>query len=148
MKTSRKVFLVATACLVALLLSLILSRRPVLLRLAEPGAIVRPAITIFNPLRDRAPEKVAEQVLSHLRRGSVRAAMARLGGAANVEIAEKEHRHRLRRWKLVDRVDDRDTVTLYYRTDRGLSGQLDSEIIISLRSRAAAWVVRDFLPAY
>ena len=143
-----RVIAIGGVTVIAALLCLMLSGRPVLLKLTEPGEIVRPSVTIFNPLRKRAPEQVVEQMFNDLRRGDVSRAMRRIGGAANGEIAEKERRYRLRRCKLVDRVDDQNAVTLSYRTDRGVSGQLDSDVIVLLRRQGRSWLVSDYRPMY
>ena len=148
MITTRKVLLIVVVGLVVALVGLILSRRPVLLKFTEPGEIVRPSVTVFNPLRTRAPEHVVEQMFDELRRGDVDTAMRRVTSAANDEIAEKERHYRLRRWKLVDRIDGSNTVTLSYRTDRGVTGQLDSEVIVCLRRQERGWLVSDYRPVY
>ena len=129
-------------------LALLLSGRPLLFKFTEPGAIVRPTVSIFNPLRDRSPEHVADEVFDELRRGEVRAEIGQMPGTVGNDIVEKERHHRIRRWKLVDRVDDRGTVTLFYRTDRGVSGRLDSEVTMCLRRRAAEWELTDYRPVY
>ena len=41
----------------------ILQRPPVLFTFTDPGEAMRPSVTVFNPLRDRAPEQVAERML-------------------------------------------------------------------------------------
>jgi hypothetical protein len=148
MRTARKALILVIAGLVVALLGLILSRRPVLLKFTEPGEIVRPSVTIFNPLRNRAPEQIVEQMFNELRRGDVGAAMGPVHCAAKDVIVEKEHSYRLRRWKLVDRIDDPDGVTLYYRTGRGLSGQLDSDVVVCLRRKETGWLVSDYRPMY
>jgi len=125
-----------------------LFRRPVLFTFTDVSDIPRPSITVFNPLRNRAPEQLAEQMLNELRRGDVDAAMARVHGGGSREIADKERRYRLRRWKLVNRIDAADKVTLYYRTDRGVSGNLDSDAFVFLEQQKRGWLIRDYLPMY
>jgi hypothetical protein len=139
--------MIAVAVLSTGLISFVL-RRPVWFTFTDFGEISRPSFTIFNPLRNRAPERVSEQMLYDLHRGDVDAAMAQMHGGANDEIAEKERRYRLRRWKLVNRVDRADQVTLYYRTDRGASANLDSEVVVFLQHQKSDWLIRDYLPMY
>lgn len=146
--TTSKVLLIVFSGLVVALLGLILSGRPVLLKFTDPGEIVRPSIAVFNPLRDRAPEQFVEQMFHELRRGDVSIAMVRVHPPMSDEIAGKERRYRLRRWRLVDRVDDRGKATLFYRTDRGVSGQLDSEVMVRLRRQETGWLVSEYLPMY
>lgn len=148
MKKSSKIWSIVIAGSFATALGLVLSRRPVLLRFTEPGEIARPTASIFNPMRNRAPEHVVEAIFDELRRGEVREAIGRLRSATGDDIAEKERLYRLRRWKLVDRIDDAGMVTLFYRTDRGASGQLDSEVTVRLRRQKTGWVVSEYLPMY
>ena len=126
----------------------ILSRPPVLFTFTDPGEVMGPSITIFNPLRDHAPEQIAEGMLTELRRGDVDAAMARVHNGGGHEIAEKERRYQLRRWKLVNRVDGPDNVTLYYLVDRGASGPLDSSITLFLCCRQRGWLISYYVPMY
>src|SRR5436305_382092 len=143
MRTGFRLLSISTAGLVVVVLGLILSRRPVLFTLTEPGEVTRPSVAVFNPLRNRAPEEFAEQILNELRRGDVTAAVSRIHAAANDDVAAKESQYRLRRWKLVNRVDGSAAITLFYRTDRGVSGQLDSEVVICVRRSEGMWVVAE-----
>jgi hypothetical protein len=143
-QTMAKVFV----AFMVVLLVLFWLRRPVLFTFADFGEISRPSIAIFNPLRDRTPERIADEMLDDLRRGDVDVAMSQVQGGASPEIADKERRYQVRRWKLVNRIDHADQVVLYYRIDRGMSRNLDSEVVVSLQERNRGWVVRDYLPMY
>lgn len=145
MRILRKLLLALLACAVVAVVVIAWKRPPVLLRLHEPGAIARPTPAIFNPWRDRAPEQLVDRLFGELRRGDVSVAMGRIRGGVSAEIAGKERDYRLRRWQLVDRVDDRARTTLYYRTDRGQPG---SEVKVQLVREETGWVVSDYLPMY
>jgi hypothetical protein len=138
----------ALAGLAGAVMIFILSRPPVLFTFTDPGDAMGPSFTIFNPLRDHAPEQIAERMLTELRRGDVDAAMARVYNGASPEIAEKERRYRLRRWKLVNRVDGPNNVTLYYQVDRGALGFLDSSVTLFMCCRQRGWLISYYLPMY
>lgn len=145
---SRRWKVAALAGLAGAVMIFILSRPPVLFSFTVPGETSRPYVTLFNPLRDQAPEQVAERMLTELREGDVDAAMGRVYDGSDPEIAEKERRYRLRRWKLVHRIDGPDNVTLYYLVDRDASGFLDSNVTLFMCCRKRGWIIIQYLPVY
>jgi hypothetical protein len=148
MSTRRKLLLAFVACGAVLLLVVVAARPPLLLRISEPDAVMRPTIAIFKPWRDRAPEQVAEQLFRELQRGEVVVAMSRVRGGPDAHLVEKERAYPLRRWRLVNRVDDRDLVRLSYATERGPSMQVGSDVNLFLAREGNRWFVKSYLPMY
>jgi len=133
---------------VIVVLSLLAARsRPVVYALTESGDPVRePIWSLFNPFRDRAPERVAEAVLSDLERSEYAEALSQIDapGATRSEIAEREKEYHLRSWKLLNRRDDGATTRLFYRTARGNASSFDSPLWVSVQRRRDGWKVTRF----
>jgi hypothetical protein len=145
----RKFMLVTATVVVVGAIAVVMTRKPVLLSLTEPGELQRPTYTIFNPLRDRQPENAAEHLLSSVRRGDIASTLATVRGyPIRPDVHEKERLYPLVAWKLVDREDTPAEVKLVYRTARGDSGQFDSRITIRLHERRGRWVITGFSPIY
>lgn len=109
--------------LVAIIVALLLlgRTRPVLFAAGESGDPLKaPSFSVFNPFRDRAPEKAAERVLLDLRDARFDSALGglQLSDEAKQETKQREQAHPLRSWELVGRNDSGDGVRLFYRTKR------------------------------
>jgi hypothetical protein len=141
--------LLATFVAIITAAAIAVTRRPVLFSVTSPGELQRPGVTVFNPFRDKAPEVVAEAFLLELSRGnlSVLNSIPSPAGTES-EIREKERAYRLRKWKLLDRTDAGDQVTLYYRTARVTAQYLDSPVVIVVDHQKGRWVMGKFSPAY
>ncbi|HEX2833530.1 MAG TPA: hypothetical protein VHW00_10970 [Thermoanaerobaculia bacterium] len=127
-----------------------LTRRPVLFSFTDPGELRRPSFSLLNPLRNREPEKAAEDVLADLRRGDLATALSRVqapGGVSPV-LHAKEQEYPLRKWKLAHRIDDANQVTLLYRASRAESERFDWEVTMRVQKRSGRWTVTDFDAAY
>jgi len=74
------------------------------------------ALIVFNPLRKRAPERVAESFLERLRSGEYDLALSGVHTSAEVRqsIVQGESRAPLTRWRLIERKDNANVSVLTY----------------------------------
>src|ERR1700753_3816589 len=110
--------------------------RPVVYALRESrDPVHEPVWSVLNPFRDRAPERPAETLLSHLQRGEYDIAAAEIKSSASTkaDLVEQERTYPLRAWKLVDRRQGGGNVELFYRVTRGGKGGSDSPLWIDVR---------------
>ena len=115
MKRFRKLaFFVAIAILVFLVRA---ATSPVIFRFKEPGP-VDPADglhVVFSPLRNRDPELAANKFLQSLEQEHCGTGITKVAEP----YCERENKHRLTGWLLVDRAQNRDgTVLLHYKVFR------------------------------
>jgi hypothetical protein len=75
-----------------------------------------PTFILFNPLRDRSPERVVEQFLEQLKTGDCAKAVSRLPIQLDKQLTmcEKEGQAALDAWTLKDRSESDGVVTLHY----------------------------------
>lgn len=75
-----------------------------------------PTFILFNPLRDRSPEQVAEQFLEQLKMGECAKAVSGLPIPFDKQLSmcEKEGQAALDAWTLKDRSESDAVVTLHY----------------------------------
>lgn len=121
--------------------------RPVVYALTEAGDPVHePVWSLLNPFRDRSPERAAEIVLQHFRRGEYEEAAGQIDQPTErrAQIVREEKDHPLLSWKLVDRTDTIGTTKLFYRRAWGKSSSLDAPLWISLRRSGREWKVATF----
>ena len=109
MKKRRKAILISSAPVVLLLLALFLVSSPVLMKWKDPSA-VDPAdglTVVFNPMRNRQPERAAAALLRLLKDGKCEEVVADtpLEQEYREYICGKEKMHPLTDWTLVDRTD-------------------------------------------
>lgn len=109
--------------LVAIIAALLLlgRTRPVIFAVGESGDPLKTtSFSLFNPFRDRAPERAAERVLQDLRDARFDSALGglQLSDEAKQEAQQRELAHPLRSWELLGRNDLGDGVRLVYRTKR------------------------------
>lgn len=132
-KTVIGIALVLVAIIAVLLL---LGRtRPVLFALGESGDPLKaPSFSIFNPFRDRAPERAAERVLEDLRDARFDSALGglQLSDEVKQETKQREGAHPLLSWELVGRNDSDDGVRLFYRAKRADTPNAASPLWLSL----------------
>jgi hypothetical protein len=143
----RKKRLVITLLIAAILMLTLtyLFPRPVLLRLKDPSA-VDPGdglLVIFNPFRNRAPERYAEQFLERLKEGKCLELKAI--AEQNYEyICTKESEHKLLNWKLVDIKKESRKLILFYRALRvGYKGY-DGNTWLNVEQQGDGWEVTSF----
>lgn len=150
MRRSRKLILLILAIGAGTIGAVASTRRPVLFSFTDPGELQSPSFAVMNPLRDKAPERVANEVLSDLQRGDASGALRRIDGARSeiAHIEAKERAYPLRRWKLVNRRDAEQQVTLFFRTARGASERFDAPLTMTVQRRGGRWAVTEFDPIY
>lgn len=104
-----------------------------------------PGICIFNPFRDRGPERSAERFLETLKAGQYEQALAPLqvSDEQHQYLQRKEEQHPLESWTLKNRQDQINEVKLFFwhsRTDSDLQGQL----WITVEKRNEQWQVTGY----
>jgi hypothetical protein len=93
---------------------------PVLVRLKDPSA-VDPAdglLTVFNPFRDRTPERAAETFLRALQVGRCASVMETLPERMQGNTCDREASYPLLRWRLIDREEEPLEIRLHYKVWR------------------------------
>lgn len=119
----RIVVLLGVICVAVLGLIALRRSSPVLVEFNESGdPLGEPAYVLLNPMRDRSPERKADELLRDLEAGRTSKVSSALGledGEAE-QFVENEQRHRLRSWSLASRRDEVDGVRLFYRVKRGV----------------------------
>jgi len=95
---------------------------PLLFRYKSPGSI-DPAdelFVLFNPIRDRHPERAATSFLNSLKDGRCETAIRNTSVDHKHQeyICQREIEHRLTDWALVDRTDEFDKTHLHYKAFR------------------------------
>lgn len=115
------VFGAAALCVTGAALFAMRSRATVF-ALKEPGSLqTDPMVVIFNPFRDRTPERRAVALLAALKDGDMENANRLLErvrpGLAKATI-ESESTWRVRDWTLVERADSADRSKLTFRVHR------------------------------
>jgi hypothetical protein len=155
----------ALAGIVALLV-LMGRTRPVLVSLPESGHPFHgPFLSIFNPFRDKLPERVAEKALVDLREGHFDSVFRNLQLPEEMlrQKRQLEMKCRLRSWKLVDREDRAGQVRLLYKVWRdyptprkkpppGIDTHDTSAppawLVVTRATKGATWTVTDLQTAY
>jgi hypothetical protein len=103
-----------------------------------------PGIVLFNPFRDAAPEKCAEDFLGLIRSGRREEALQQLPFSSEYReyLSSKEEEHPLVSWRLKNRHDLPESVRLFWhsRADSDIPGRL----WITVVRRAGRWEVTDF----
>jgi len=94
--------------------------------------------------RDKAPERVAEDVLRDLRDRNLARAFGTMGKAADKHIRERETQYAVEHWRLIDRKDDRPMVNLFYRVVRKTSPPAATIVVICLGRKSSGWFIVDF----
>ena len=125
--------------------------RPFLIRIEEPGSTPR-GILLFvpNPLRDKAPEYYAQQLLSLFQEGRCLDAVKFGGGDVGGQNAERIETfcqsrggRRVIAWDLIDRVDRNDTyhnATVQYRVRCDGDPETSIEFLsVTLRKQNNGW---------
>jgi hypothetical protein len=120
---------------------------PVVLRLGEGGAPGgAPFFTIFNPFRDRAPERSAEQFLELMKGGQCEQLMDPLADTAEYKqhTCVRERGYPLSSWRLINRSDDAQEVRLHYTVWRENYDGLEAPVWITAERRDGRWQVTKY----
>jgi hypothetical protein len=145
MKEKRKAILISSTIAVALLLlALFFMTSPVLIRWEDRTA-VDPAdglTVIFNPMRNRQPERVAAAVLGLLKDGKCEEVVSDtpIDQEYREYICGKEQMHPLTDWTLVDRTDSSEGSLLHYKAYRAdYPPELYGNIWINVVKQGDSW---------
>ena len=95
----------------------VIRSRSVLYRFVESGDPAHePGFSIFNPFRDRVPEKCGESFLRLMQAGKCEDAVSSMPveGEHRLYICEKEREHPLMSWRLKNRTDQAAIVRMFY----------------------------------
>ena len=127
--------------------------RSVLYRFVVPGTPSKePAYAIFNPFRDRQPERSADEFLTQLQHGDCESAMGALSQAHSPEYrqttCEREQTYRLMSWKLKNRTDESNTVRLYYEVKRQQYSGNTGQVWVTVENAGGLWRVTRYDRAY
>lgn len=137
-------FLVAIAAAFGFLLAL--RSRPVLYRYYEIGDPLRePALAIFNPLRDREPERTAEEFLARLKTVSCAEMIRELSASREFQqqTCSQEKIYPLTSLNLRNRTDEPSKVRLYF-TTRYTHSDLEGPLWVTLESNGPTWRVTNY----
>ena len=101
-------------------------------------------IVLWNPFRDRAPEKAADEVLLAIQSGRCETI------AAAQQICERENRFKIVSWKLTGMESGGDSVGYRMWVKRTSDGQdgADGPVWMTVRRQGAAWKVADVSAVY
>jgi len=102
-----------------------------------------PTFILFNPLRNRSPERVAEQFLEQLKMGECAKAVASLPMPLDnqVTMCEKEGQAALDAWTLKDRSESDGVVSLHYALRReGFEG-FGGGSFFQIQESSGAWKI-------
>jgi hypothetical protein len=110
---------------------------------SEAKSIGGPSYSLFNPFRDRGPERKAETVLERVRTQPCRQALADLALDQDYfkYICDKEDANRLISWRLADREETGNKVKMFYWARRAPSGDYGSHLWLTLEKTGNQWNV-------
>jgi hypothetical protein len=121
--------------------------RPVLFRVNPDPGMIRPrSYCVLNPLRDRAPERAAEELLAKLRAGRREDLQRIVDADRRGHILMREWQYPIRGWRLCWRVDGPRVSTLGYWVTRARC-EGEEEVWLDL-SCADRWAVTGFSAMY
>jgi len=145
------VILAATLMLGIVAYLFVMQSGPVLYRYFEAGSPTRePAFTIFNPFRDRHPERSAEDFLQRLKDGDCQSPMAGLahGLQYQQDTCEHEKTNALTSWQLRNRTDEPERVRMYYQVGRQKHPDLKGQVWVTVEKRGDQWQVTRYDRSY
>ena len=107
--------------------------------------VKEPEFTIFNPFRDRRPERVAEAFLEKLKEGRCREAVdvPLLTRDYKEEVCEKENKSPLLSWQFKNRSDGA-KVRMYYLAHRKTYQDYQGQLWIIVENRGGEWQVVNY----
>lgn len=139
----RKQIIKYGVCVALLVLVLYLIRRPVFLRGPSFGSHRgEPGFVLFNPFRDKEPEKSADQFLTGLKAGKCSEVVINLPAERQQHICEKQEEYPLKSWELKNREDKTEKITLYYRHVSG-NTNIPEHLWLDARLLAGKWEITD-----
>ena len=145
MQIALKVVVFAVVLLLGLAAYLYYQRsRSVLYRYVEAGNPVKePAFSIFNPLRDRSPERSAEAFLENIKAGQCERTMSALPDTPEhrQEVCEREKASPLVSWRLTNQSDESQKSRMYYRVKRKTYDGYQGQLWVTLEKHGPDWQV-------
>jgi len=124
-----------------------LRQHTVLFTLNEAGSASEdPAFVVFNPFRDRTPEKIAENFMQQLPSAHCMELVAPLRGDYAKHICSQEQQFVSKHFRLTNRKDAGNLVELSFEVERVNSPASISRL--TLQQGARAWKVVDYQPVY
>ena len=120
----------------------LMQSRSVLYRYFETGNPTKePAFVIFNPFRDRQPERVAEFFLGRMKDGECKSLMSGFENEPQYlqDICERENTNSLRSWSLRNRTDEAQSVKMFYQVDG--QNHSDGQLWLTVEKRGDQWLV-------
>ena len=152
MKKRALIWVPLTALVVVILIIgviLALKRCPtVLYRYVAKGSVnKKPEISILNPLRDRAPERAANEFLKNLGTDECLKLLTFPNGERDwaEDTCAQERRYPLYYWSLIDRDDISQSVRLFYQGNRANGvDKIDTPIRLTVENLQGVWTVTWF----
>ena len=145
MTATTKLLLIAGATILAIGVALFAVRtQPVLYSYVEAGnPIKEPVFAIFNPFRDRDPERKAREFLQRLKDGGCEEVMSALEYEVQYgkETCEHERTNSLMSWKMGNRTDEPQRVRLFYRVRRKQSPNISGQVWLTVEKQSNGWHV-------
>ena len=129
----------------------VMQSRSVLYRYFEAGNPTKePAFAIFNPFRDRQPERSAEGFLQRLNVGDCESAMSGLAQELQYQkdTCEHEKTNPLTSWRIRNRTDEPQSVRMYYQVGRQKYPDLKGQVWITVEKRGDQWQVTRYDRSY
>jgi hypothetical protein len=123
----------------------------VLYAYVEAGSPTKePAFSIFNPFRDRGPERSAEEFLELLKAGQCAQAMAALpvNPERRQDTCEREGSYPLASWSLGNRRDEPQKVIMYYRVKRENLNDIRGPVWVTVEKQGGRWHVTRYESIY
>jgi hypothetical protein len=147
-KVAIKVLIVFTVLLIVVAVYLYSVREtPVVYRHVERGGPVdEPAFAIFNPFRNRGPERQAEAFLRLLKEGHCEQALSVLPVKQEYlqELCQREAKSPLLGWRLTNRSDEGNKVRMYYWVKRKGYNGYQGQLWINLEKRGEDWRATEY----
>lgn len=134
----------AAVLILSIVILFIMQSDSVLYRYVEVGDPTKePAFAIFNPFRDRQPEKSAEDFLLRLKHGDCQSAMSELVHRLQYQqdTCEHEKSKTLTTWRLRNRTDEHQSVRMYYLVGRQTYRDLRGQVWVTVEKRGNRWHV-------
>jgi hypothetical protein len=103
-------------------------------------------VSIFNPFRDRNPERCAEAFLELMKLGRCEQAIAELaiGTEYRQYICEQERNNILTAWSLKDREDNPPKVKMRYLVKRQKYGDTEGQLWVTVEQCGSQWQVTNY----
>jgi len=113
----------------------------------------RPLQVTLNPLRDRSPERAADEMVRAMHEGRCREELATWFKDYRRQyatfICESEQQHPIVSWRLFDREEQPPLVILQYRAKRRqASDEYEEDLWVTSQLRDGAWVVTKYGAMY